>query len=175
MIFVTIGSSKYPFRRLLETMDKLASKLGVEVMMQIGYNNYKPSFCNYVDFLSQEEFERMVSKAKIVVSHGGLGTIMTAIKMGKQIIVTTHSTILPVALSRMVRKAKEEKLCKDPNELIAIYEITKNKDEGTRERRLLLNNRGYMKEYMSSFYKVEKELLDEWWESLPSEEITIEE
>lgn len=87
MIFVTVGSSKYPFRRLLETMDKLASKLGVEVMMQIGYNNYKPSFCNYVDFLSQEEFESMISKAKIVVCPGGLGTIITAIKIGKPIIV----------------------------------------------------------------------------------------
>ena len=91
---------------------------------------------------------------------------LDAIRLGKQVIASTHSTILPLALSRMVKKAKEEGLCEDPNELIAVYEIEKDA-EGTKAKRLLLDDRGYIKDYVPSFFKVEEELLKEWEEGLP--------
>jgi len=99
---------------------------------------------------------------------------LDAIKLGKQIIATTHSTILPLALSRMVRKAKEEGLCEDPNELIAVYEIQKT-ENGTQAMRLELNEKGYIRDYIPSFYTIERELLNEWWESLPEETAETEE
>jgi len=71
----------------------------------------------------------------------------------------------------MIKKAKEEGICEDPNDLIAIYEVEKDA-EGTKARRLQLDGRGYIKGYVPSFYKVEKQLFDEWWESLPSEKPT---
>ena len=91
---------------------------------------------------------------------------LDAIKLGKQIIITTHSTILPLALSRMARKAREEGICANPNELIAVYEIEKT-PEGTTAARLYLDEGGYIKGYVGSFFRVESELLKEWEESLP--------
>jgi len=91
---------------------------------------------------------------------------LDAIRMGKQIIATTHSPILPLALSRMVKKAKEERLCENPNELIAVYEVEKDR-EGTKAKRLMLDERGYIRGYIESFYKIERELLREWEEELP--------
>jgi len=93
---------------------------------------------------------------------------LDSIKQGKQIIATTHSTILPMALSRMVRVAKKEGLCKAPDELITIYEIIKGK-EGTIAKKLELDERGYIKGYIPSFFSIERELLREWEEGLPSE------
>lgn len=91
---------------------------------------------------------------------------LDAIEMGKQIIITTHSTILPLALSKMVKEARERGLCEDPNELIAVYEIWKD-EEGTKAERYLLDERGYIKGYVKSFWIVEEELLKEWEEKLP--------
>ena len=90
-----------------------------------------------------------------------------AIRMGKQIIATTHSPILPLALSRMVERAREDGLIKDANELIAVYEVYKS-PEGTRVKRLPLDEWGYIEGYVPSFFEVETELLKEWERRLPS-------
>jgi len=90
-----------------------------------------------------------------------------AIRMGKQIIATTHSPILPLALSRMVERAREDGLIKDASELIAVYEVYKS-PEGTRVKRLPLDEWGYIEGYVPSFFEVETELLKEWERRLPS-------
>ena len=89
-----------------------------------------------------------------------------ALKLGKQIIATTHSPILPLAIPRLVARAKEEGLCPDPNELIAVYEVHKDR-RGTSVKRLRLNERGYIIGYIESFLKVERQLLEEWEKGLP--------
>jgi len=89
-----------------------------------------------------------------------------ALKLGKQIIATTHSPILPLAIPRLVTKAKEEGLCTDPNELIAVYEVYKDR-RGTSVKKLRLNERGYIIGYIESFLRVERQLLEEWEKGLP--------
>jgi len=91
-----------------------------------------------------------------------------AIKMGKQIIATTHSPILPLAISRMVEKAREEGFAERAEELISVYEIDRT-SEGTVAKRLKLDEWGYIEGYVPSFFKVESELLREWERRLPSE------
>ncbi len=90
-----------------------------------------------------------------------------AVKFGKQIIATTHSTILPMALSRAVKLAIKEGPYEDPNDLIAVYEIEKG-SKGTFARKLMLNEYGYIKGYIPSFFEVERRLLREWEETIPS-------
>ena len=84
MIFITLGSQKFQFNRLLKAVDEIA--VDDEIFAQIGYSDYKPQHYEYKEFLDRDEFERMMSKADIVITHGGTGAIIEAVKKGKKVI-----------------------------------------------------------------------------------------
>lgn len=84
MIFVTLGSQKFQFNRLLKAVDELQTD--EEIFAQIGYSDYKPQNYNYKEFLDREEFAAWEEKADIVITHGGTGAIIGAIKKGKKVI-----------------------------------------------------------------------------------------
>ena len=84
MIFVTLGSQKFQFDRLLQAVDEL--KTDEEIFAQIGYSNYKPQNYEYKKFLDRDEFENVMDKADIVITHGGTGAIIGAVKKGKKVI-----------------------------------------------------------------------------------------
>ena len=62
MIFVTLGSQKFQFNRLLIEIDKLISSgvIKEKVFAQIGYSDYKPKNFEYMDFLTSEEFKKNI-------------------------------------------------------------------------------------------------------------------
>lgn len=88
MIFVTLGSQKFQFNRVLIQLDKLCEekKIYGEVFAQIGYSDYKPKNFKYKEFIDREEFKEIMKKSDIVIAHGGTGAIITAIKQGKKVI-----------------------------------------------------------------------------------------
>lgn len=89
MIFITLGSQKFQFNRLLQAVDELCEKKIVsskDVFAQIGYSDYTPENYNYKKFLDREEFSVEMSKADIVITHGGTGAIIGAVKKGKKVI-----------------------------------------------------------------------------------------
>lgn len=88
MIFITLGSQKFQFNRLLQAVDVLVIKNVItdEVFAQTGYSNYIPVNYNYKKFLDREEFVRWEVKADIVITHGGTGAIIGAVKKGKRVI-----------------------------------------------------------------------------------------
>ena len=67
MIFITLGSQKFQFNRLLKAIDKLVEqgKIKEEVFAQIGYSDYQPINYNYKQFLDRDEFAAMEGKADI--------------------------------------------------------------------------------------------------------------
>ena len=84
MIFVTLGSQKFQFNRLLEAADRL--KIDEEIFAQIGYSDYKPKNFKYKDFLDRDEFLSIMDQADVVITHGGTGAIIGAVKKGKKVI-----------------------------------------------------------------------------------------
>lgn len=92
MIFVTVGSRKYPFDRLFIKLDELyeAGVLSDSMFAQIGTSSYKPKNYEYKDFISQDEFLKKIKEADIVVSHGASGSIMKALNASKKVIVVTR-------------------------------------------------------------------------------------
>lgn len=88
MIFITLGSQKFQFNRLLKAVDELvaAGKIKDEVFAQIGYSDYKPMNYKYEQFLDREKFSQVMDKAEIVITHGGTGAIIGAVKKGKKVI-----------------------------------------------------------------------------------------
>ncbi len=88
MIFVTLGSQKFQFNRLLKELDRLIEekKIDEEVFAQIGYSDYKPQNFTYKEFIDRDEFKGIMDKCDIVMAHGGTGAIITAVKKDKKVI-----------------------------------------------------------------------------------------
>ena len=84
MIFVTLGSQKFQFDRLLQAVDILQTD--EEIFAQIGYSEYKPKHFKYKRFLDRDEFDKIMGSSNIVITHGGTGAIIGAVKKGKKVI-----------------------------------------------------------------------------------------
>lgn len=84
MIFVMLGTQKEPFTRLLDYIEN--SKIQQEVIAQVGYTKYNSKKINTVSFFSTEEIEKYIKRADIIITHGGTGSILTALKHNKKVI-----------------------------------------------------------------------------------------
>jgi UDP-N-acetylglucosamine transferase subunit ALG13 len=88
MIFITLGSQKFQFNRLLKAVDKLVANgmIADRVYAQTGYSDYEPKNYKFEQFLDQEEYAKVMSESDIVITHGGTGAIIGAVKKGKKVI-----------------------------------------------------------------------------------------
>ena len=88
MIFVTLGSQKFQFDRLLLKLDELIENgiIKDEMVAQIGASTYKPKHFAYVNFMDRQEFADTMDKCDVVITHGGPGVIIGAVKKGKKVI-----------------------------------------------------------------------------------------
>ena len=88
MIFVTVGSQKFQFDRLLRSIDEqiASGKIKDEIFAQIGFSTYRPKHYKFENFLDREEFEKKVLESEIVITHGGTGAIVGTLKKGKKVI-----------------------------------------------------------------------------------------
>lgn len=87
MIFVTVGNHYQGFERLVRKMDEIAGRIDEKVIMQIGTTEYKPVNAEYFDFDEYGKIQELNSSSRIVVSHAGVGSILTALEQKKPIII----------------------------------------------------------------------------------------
>jgi len=86
MILVSVGTHVRGFERLVQKMDEIASTIQEEVIIQIGNTEYKPQHAKYFKFKSYQEMEQLIKEARVIVCHGGAGTILLALKQQKTVI-----------------------------------------------------------------------------------------
>ena len=87
MIFVTVGTQGH-FDRLIRAVDEWAFVRGIaNVFAQTGPAEYCPRHIAHRPLVGPTEFRQYVESAKIVIAHAGMGSIITALELGKQIIV----------------------------------------------------------------------------------------
>lgn len=88
MIFITVGSQKFQFNRLLKEVDELIEQkiINEPVFAQIGVSDYIPKNYEYTDFMTQDEFNEKINDSDIVITHGGTGVIINALKRDKKVI-----------------------------------------------------------------------------------------
>jgi beta-1,4-N-acetylglucosaminyltransferase len=88
MIFLTVGTL-YPFDRLVEIVDQAVEKGYVqdEIFAQIGNAVIKPRNFQYVVSLEMDVYERRFREASAIISHAGMGTITTALRHKKPLLV----------------------------------------------------------------------------------------
>jgi len=87
MIFVITGTHHQGFERLVRGMDELAPHLKEKVIIQKGHTKYTPKNSEYFDFCTLEEMYGYIRKARVVVTHGGIGSITDALGEGKPVVV----------------------------------------------------------------------------------------
>lgn len=98
LILVIVGLA-YDFDRLIKEMDKIAGRIDEKVIMQIGNaKNYEIKNAEYFRFSSREDIERLCEKARVVVCHAGIGSILTVIRHNKPIIVVPRKKIYGEAM-----------------------------------------------------------------------------
>lgn len=87
MIFVCTGSRGYQFNRLIEEVDRLAAigELGDEVFAQIG-DSAPPKHIAFERYIDKERFTQLQREADLIISHAGTGALISALKLGKQVI-----------------------------------------------------------------------------------------
>jgi UDP-N-acetylglucosamine transferase subunit ALG13 len=86
LILLTIGT-QLPFDRLVVAMDELAATFPDPIFAQIGHASYRPRHMQWAATLSPAEFEEKFSSAAVIVSHAGIGTILSAQKFRKPLII----------------------------------------------------------------------------------------
>lgn len=88
LIFVTLGTQDKPFSRLLEAVEKAISDgfINEEVVVQAGFTKYKSDKMKIFDLIGQEEFSAFMNQADLLITHGGVGSIITGLNLGKKVI-----------------------------------------------------------------------------------------
>ena len=88
MILVMLGTQNNSFHRLLEEIEKLidSGKIKEEVVVQAGYTKYSSKNMKIFSLIPQEELEKYQEKASFIITHGGVGSIIGALKKEKKVI-----------------------------------------------------------------------------------------
>ena len=86
MVFVSVGTQKQSFDRLFELVKKSNVLKKEKIIAQIGYTKFESKRIETFEFIPLDKMEEYISQADIVISHGGVGTIFSALKHGKKVI-----------------------------------------------------------------------------------------
>ena len=86
MILVTVGM-QLGFDRLIRTMDELAPGLEVDAIAQVGRGEYQPRNMETRIAIAPSEFEGLVKRCRLIVAHAGIGTVLTAHRFQKPIVL----------------------------------------------------------------------------------------
>lgn len=89
MLLVLLGTQDKPFSRLLKAVSK-AKKDGIikdKIVAQTGCTEFYDDKIESFDFTTKEEIEKLIEKARIIITHAGVGTITECISKNKKVIV----------------------------------------------------------------------------------------
>jgi UDP-N-acetylglucosamine transferase subunit ALG13 len=85
LILVTTGTNGTAFDRLLRELDDLAP--GEEVVIQHGPSTLRPSGARCVEYLPFAAVSQLIATARVVVTHGGAGSVLAALSSGHRPLV----------------------------------------------------------------------------------------
>lgn len=92
MILVTLGTQDKSFIRLLEAIQKQIdlSNINDEVVVQAGYTKFKSKDMKIFELIPMEEFDNLIKSCDILITHGGVGSIITGLKNNKKVIAAAR-------------------------------------------------------------------------------------
>jgi len=94
MIFVTVGTD-LPFNRMVKIVDDWAAENNrSDVFAQIGKTDWKPRHIQFTQFIDPSDFPARFRAADLIIAHAGMGTILSALRWGKPILVMPRKAAL---------------------------------------------------------------------------------
>ena len=89
MILVTLGTQDKQFKRLLDNIQKEidAGNIKDRVVVQAGYTKYNSKDMEIFDLVDRDKFNDLINKCDLLITHGGVGSILTGLKNNKKVIV----------------------------------------------------------------------------------------
>jgi len=88
MILVLLGTQNNSFVRLLKEIEKCIDSriIKEKVIAQVGNTKFDSEKMTVKNFYSQEEMLKLIDSANFIISHGGVGSIISCIKKEKKVI-----------------------------------------------------------------------------------------
>lgn len=88
MILVMLGTQNNSFERLLKELDRLKKNkiIKEKIIVQSGYTKYSSEDMEIFDFIDKDKLEEYQDKADIIITHGGVGSIISSLKKDKKVI-----------------------------------------------------------------------------------------
>lgn len=137
MIFVTVGSM-FPFDRLIMKMDDWAKATGhSEIFAQVGNGSYLPKYMDFSRRLSQSEFAQTVQNSDLIVAHAGMGTVITAGRVGRPLVLLPrfkslgeHTSDHQLATAEWLRGKRGIYVADKDEDLPKVIEVALSTDTG---------------------------------------------
>ena len=92
MILVTLGTQDKEFTRLLKVIDKEIENKNIKdkVIVQAGFTKYESNNMEIFDLIPGDELDKLVKECDILITHGGVGSILSGLKNNKKIIAAAR-------------------------------------------------------------------------------------
>ncbi len=92
MILVTLGTQDKQFTRLLKAIDNAIDKgiIKDKVIVQAGSTKYSSDNMEIFDLISSSKFSEMIKSCDLLITHGGVGSILEGLKYNKKVIAAAR-------------------------------------------------------------------------------------
>ena len=89
MILVLLGTQNNSFTRLLDAIQQNIDDgtINEKVVVQAGFTKYKSNKMEIFSMIDKEDYMNLVKEANLIISHGGVGSIISGLSNGKKVIV----------------------------------------------------------------------------------------
>jgi UDP-N-acetylglucosamine transferase subunit ALG13 len=152
VILVTVGT-QLPFDRLIRAVDELTPGLGQRVIAQTNDGAYRPLNLEAHSFFGPDKFATLAHECSVIVSHAGIGSVLTARRHGKPIILMPrradlgeHRNDHQLATCAALAGKPGIHIAETPEELAALFSQTlaPAADTGPHRERLIGSIRDYI-------------------------------
>jgi len=130
MIFVTVGTHEQGFDRLIKEIDRLKKEniINEDVIIQKGYTDYEPEYCETYKLIGYDELQDYLAKARIIITHGGPASFVAPLAIGKTpIVVPRQKQFEEHVNDHQVDFVKQ--VVERNNSLIPVYDIAELEDK----------------------------------------------
>lgn len=86
MIFISCGTQEHQFKRMFDYLR--SNQPDAEVVAQYGHT--KTDEFSKLDFAFSPDFNKYLEQADLIITHGGVGTIMQALNLNKKVIAVAR-------------------------------------------------------------------------------------
>lgn len=88
MILITLGTQDKSFKRLLDAVQKQIDNGNIKdkIVVQAGHTKYISQDMEIFDLIPYEKFDEFIKKCDILITHGGVGSIIAGLKNQKKVI-----------------------------------------------------------------------------------------